>query len=201
MQTIGILAYGSLIEDPGDEIKRATKSLKEDVKTPFPIEFARMSSSRNNAPTLIPVTAGGAEVTCVIYVLAEDITKKAAQDMLWRRETRSKPPKGYNPPQRPGKNTVIVEEQANFGGLDLVLYTNIRANIDRLIPENLAKLAISSVQADSRDTRRDGISYLISVKRAGIVTPLMPEYEENILRQTGAKTLEQALEICVDRYC
>ena len=53
---IGILAYGSLIDDPGDEIKPLVKQKIEGVETPFAIEFARSSKSRNGAPTLIPVS-------------------------------------------------------------------------------------------------------------------------------------------------
>ena len=41
MSTIGILAYGSLIEDPGTEIKPIIRERKEGITTPFSIEFAR----------------------------------------------------------------------------------------------------------------------------------------------------------------
>ena len=36
-----------------------------------------------------------------------------------------------------------------------------------------------------RKSSRDGISYLISLKKAGASTHLMPEYEKEILRLTG----------------
>jgi hypothetical protein len=38
----------------------------------------------------------------------------------------------------------------------------------------------------------DGISYLISVKKQGIHTPLMPAYEAAILQKAKAQTLEEA---------
>lgn len=44
--TVGILAYGSLISDPGDEIENARTKIIHDVMTPFHIEFARSSKNR-----------------------------------------------------------------------------------------------------------------------------------------------------------
>ena len=51
---IGILAYGSLIDDPGREIEPLIIRRLKGVETPFQIEFARSSSTRDGAPTLIP---------------------------------------------------------------------------------------------------------------------------------------------------
>jgi len=53
MSGIGILAYGSLIIDPGPEIgplivRRIT------TVTPFVVEYARLSRTRGGAPTLVP---------------------------------------------------------------------------------------------------------------------------------------------------
>ena len=53
-KTIGILAYGSLISSPGDEIASATTETIKNVQTPFRVEFARTSTSRAGAPTLVP---------------------------------------------------------------------------------------------------------------------------------------------------
>ena len=189
---IGIMAYGSLIDDPGAEIGAATVSIIEGLTTPFCIEFARKSRTRNFAPTLVPVDSSGEGAKCVVRVLRSDITERHAMDMLWRRETRSSQHRAYSAPENPGPNTVLVKRLPGYSGLHVVLYTSIAANIEPLTPVKLAELAIASVRPDSPSTRKDGISYLISVKRAGIVTPLMPEYEKEILRQTGTKTLEQA---------
>src|SRR3954454_12930392 len=81
---IGILAYGSLIDDPGAEIASATKKTTRDVLTPFPIEFARSSKTRGGAPTLVPVERGGARVSAVIYGVGTN--ERLAADMLYRRE-------------------------------------------------------------------------------------------------------------------
>ena len=56
--SIGILAYGSLIDDPGFEIKGLISKKLNGILTPFKIEFARCSSSRGGAPTLVPVQNG-----------------------------------------------------------------------------------------------------------------------------------------------
>jgi len=61
----------------------------EDIKTPFNIEFARSSRSRDGAPTVVPVEGYGASVQAVILALNEDIEIENAKDLLWRRETRN----------------------------------------------------------------------------------------------------------------
>jgi hypothetical protein len=60
--SVGILAYGSLIGNPGSEIEKATRKAVSGVKTPFRVEFARGSRGRGGAPTLVPVESGGCEV-------------------------------------------------------------------------------------------------------------------------------------------
>ena len=56
---IGVLAYGSLITDPGSELVAITLAVTKDVLTPFSVEFARKSRKRCGAPTLVPVDHGG----------------------------------------------------------------------------------------------------------------------------------------------
>jgi len=68
-KTVGILAYGSLIDEPGPEISEAAIGTKHDVLTPFRIEFARKSNSRGGAPTLVPVAEGGNHVCSRIFLL------------------------------------------------------------------------------------------------------------------------------------
>lgn len=53
----GIIAYVSLVHDPGPEIASLIVE-RVDVVTPFRVEFARLSTSRVDAPTLVPVTEG-----------------------------------------------------------------------------------------------------------------------------------------------
>lgn len=40
MHHVGILAYGSLIDNPGTEIKQVVVRRIENVETPFEVEFA-----------------------------------------------------------------------------------------------------------------------------------------------------------------
>src|SRR5262245_2027731 len=104
---LGILAYGSLLSEPGAEIEAATlEILSAGIVTPFDVEFARRSRTRNGAPTLVPMTAGGAPVSAQIFVLRSGISETEAQDRLWRRETRRRG--RYRASANPGPDTVVV---------------------------------------------------------------------------------------------
>ena len=195
--TIGILAYGSLINDPGNEIELVICEKILNVTTPFKIEFARKSRTRNYAPTLVPVDYDGATIKANILLLKNGIGLGAAKDLLWRRETRNEnTDKHYLVPNSVGLNTMVVEVLENFNGIDYVLYTKLSANIDNLTASNLANLAITSAKLDAGKKGLDGISYLISAKENGILTPLMPFYENEILEKTGSKNLIDALKNC-----
>lgn len=188
MGNIGILAYGSLIDCPGCEIEPVITERIKGVETPFKVEFARSSSGRDGAPTLVPVDEGGACVNAVILVLEESISETEAQNMLWRRETNKVcSGESYNPP-----STVCIKRWEGLHTVQVVFYTWIKSNIDPLTPQKLARLAIKSAKCSAGAKRRDGISYLIAAKRNGIVTPLMPGYEQEVLRQTGTGSLEEA---------
>ena len=58
--------------------------------------------------------------------------------------------------------------------------------------ENLANLAIKSAREVAGSKKEDGISYLLDIKQQGIRTPLMDDYEKEILRITSTSTLEEA---------
>lgn len=187
--TVGILAYGSVIDDPGEEIEAATLR-RVDAVTPFSVEFARSSSSRAGAPTLVPVKDGGSHVNAKIFVV--NLTEVGAGSMLWRRETgQVGSGKTYVRPQTQSANHVLIERFGGLGEIDSVVYTNIAANITPLTAKNLASLAIKSARA--LDDGRDGISYLINAKKCGIKTVLSDEYEAEIKAEVGAANLEEAL--------
>ena len=199
MKRIGILAYGSLIDNPGPELGPNTVAKIKDVYTPFMVEFARKSQSCNYAPTLVPVTEGGASVKGVILILRDGISETEAKNMLWRRETNCfDTRKIYQPHANPGDNKVYAEPLEHFKGINVVYYTRIAANIQPLTPAHLAKLAIQSVSLKKKDQERDGISYLINAKANGIQTPLMPAYEQEILQRMNAKNLEEALSLQIN---
>lgn len=200
MSRVGIFAYGSLIEEPGKEIEPLIHERKERIETPFLIEFARSSSTRDGAPTVVPVESGGSRVHGTILVLDAGINVEEAKDLLWRRETRNEcTDKHYTPPYRPNPNRMVVKKLDNFAGICVVLYTKLGANITDPNATKLADLAINSAKAEAGRTGMDGISYLLSVKRQGISTPLMQGYESEILRKTDTSNLENALSRCRER--
>lgn len=187
--SVGILAYGSLIDDPGSKIKSAIVN-RISCRTPFKVEYARSSKNRCGAPTLVPCD-NGAQVNAKILVV--DLPLSEAQNLLYDRETYGKG-KTYSPPKHSTSNSVVIKTLCNFEEIDKVIYTSIRANIKELTPEKLASLAIYS--ARRRADGRDGISYLMNAKKAGIRTPLSEPYEAEILKSTETTTLEDALQRC-----
>jgi hypothetical protein len=191
MSSVAILAFGSLIDCPGREISpHIIKRIS--TRTPFPIEFARYSGeTRGGAPTLAPVRSGGRRVNAKLLVLDQKLSITDATDMLWRRETGNIGT-GRKYPANRGPRAVRVRTKRNFGGIDTVLYTDFYARGKvRRHPRTLALRAINSVQ--SAPTGKDGITYLINAKKAGIITPLMKPYEQEILRKVGATSLKKAL--------
>ena len=194
--TIGILAYGSLIPNPGAEIGPVTVRRIGGVETPFRVEFSRSSRVRDGAPTLVPVERGGARVSGVVLVLHDSVSETAAQDMLYRRE-RNRVGSGdrYADVDPADPDSAFLGRLDGFAGLDVVFHAALRANIEEPAPELLARLAIASAGAPSGAAGRDGIRYLMDAKQSGIVTPLMDGYEAAILRRTGGRDLEEARQI------
>jgi hypothetical protein len=70
---LAILAYGSLNGDPSEHLARVL-TRRINAKTPFPVEYARLSGSRGGAPTLVPHVAGSA-VAAKVLVLTERVTE------------------------------------------------------------------------------------------------------------------------------
>lgn len=189
---IGILAYGSLINDPKVEIENLTAERRSGIRTPFRIEFARSSKTRDGAPTLVPVDSGGSYVEAMLLILREGTTVEVATDILYRREiNKVNLPVKYKPdPSK--KDQVYIDHLRDVFGVDRVIYTRINPNIDSPTSDRLAELAIDSAREKAGKERRDGISYLIETKRCGIRTVLSDDYERKILEKTDSKTLEEA---------
>ena len=184
---VGILAFGSIAKEPGTELDNAvTKRVK--VQTPFKVEFARSSSTRDGAPTLVPVGEKGAHVPAMLFVLDDSVTVADARAMLYRRET------GRLNDQTAGSPAAWIAELPRFKGTRPCLYTALPANIRPLTPAKLAELAVSSAAAPAGAEWRDGISYLQQQKRRRLTTPLMDDYEEAVLARTGARDLAGAWE-------
>ena len=200
---IGILAFGSLISNPGEEIKKLTTDIL-DCETPFKVEFARISSSRGNAPTLIPVedTEIGKKVNAKIFVLNSNITIEEAKSVLYSREIHSEKIRIYKEPTNPTSKNVLIKELDDFCSVNKVIYTYFlkQEEYANLTPEQLAKCAINSILSEAGRKKKDGISYLLEAKKNGIVTELSLEYERKILEKTNTSSLEEAIEKLSAKY-
>lgn len=188
--SIGILAYGSLIDDPGTELGAVVTEVRRDILTPFRVEYARASRKRDGGPTLVPLDAGG-PVRAALLVLKPGVTIPQATDMLYRREIgRVGSSKSYTPTT--GPNAVQVKRLANVLGVATVLYTSIPGNITPLNPKELARRAIESARGAAGADQQDGISYLRRAIENGIETPMTPNYVKEILAITGTEDLQAA---------
>lgn len=192
---IGVLAYGSLITEPGPELAAITIDITTDVLTPFCVEFARSSRKRGGAPTLVPVDAGGCPVRAVIFQVVG--TASQVVDIVYRREIHAVGSgKSYVEPAPDRTDAVRIAQFEGLAGFDLVLSTQLAANIDPLSADILADLAIASAQV--LHDGRDGISYLIAARASGIETPLTPHYASRVLARTGMADLAAALRAARD---
>jgi hypothetical protein len=196
-----LLAYGSLLWDPGGELAdlldfRSSSNL---VETPFKVEFARSSRSRGGGPTLVPVATGGAHVVGKILLFTERLPVLKAQTLVWRRELRRAD--GWYDAERnadhPDKVFVDAHEELHED-FDIVLAVRIPPNIEPLNGDELARRAIHSAATEFGLNRKDGISYLLGAKDVGIETPLRPDYESAILRILNVASLDRALEAAMD---
>ena len=192
LMTIGILAYGSLIDEPGHEIRPFITD-RITTETPFPVEFGRFSTStRGGAPTVVPHTLGK-PVAAEILVLSDEVQLAEAKSMLWRRE-RGKMGSGEEYQERGTKNAVLVRVTVDFCGIDHVLYTdfNPEGKISSPDPHALAVAAVESVR--KAVSGKDGISYLMNLISKGVITKLTGEYRQEILHLTNTTSLEEALQ-------
>lgn len=193
---IGILAYGSLISEPGQEIEAVRVDMIP-VQTPFEVEYARKSKGRAYAPTLVPVGLWqGGQVNAQIFVLKPGITEGEAANILYRRERDRVGDEKvtYSPPLNQTIDTVLIERLSPLMGIDIVFFTRISANLPEILdpdvsPEKkarlLACLAAESLTVETYERGRDGIQYLANNILAGVITPLTDLYKQAILQVAG----------------
>lgn len=196
MHHIGVLAFGSLIVDPGRELEAATSHRVYDVTTPFRIEYARDSLVRGGAPTLVPVERGGSSVNGVILVIKHGVSLSEARDWTYRRE-RNEVGSGlrYRHVYDPDPNAVHLPVFGPLADVETVFHVRLGDTIpeqDRT-PTTLARKAIASV--GRTEVGRDGISYLRDNIASGIETPLTEPYRHAVLAATGTQTLDDALDM------
>lgn len=195
---IGILAFGSLIDNPGKEIKEL-EIKRIDCETPFKVEFARISSSRGEAPTLVPVQnyAKGKKVKSKLIVVNESTSLDDLKSILWRRERHiTDRTKVFNIPEKPTPKNVLIGELENFYNVQKVIYTTFlpQKEYNDLNPEKLADFAIRSILSKAGRDKKDGIRYLLSAIESGIETEYSKEYRAFILHKTDTSSLNEAIE-------
>jgi hypothetical protein len=203
---LGILAYGSLIAEPGKELEQHIVG-RIKTQTPFEVELARSSKRRAGAPTLVPVPDGkGCQVQAYILVLDNEVAVEEACNILYRREINCVGEKSviYNDERQRSRQdkAVVIEKLHDFEGVELVLYTSLPPNIDILNDDSaspaekaseLAHLAKQSVTKETFCCQRDGIRYLADAICHGIQTLLTEPYRQAVLRLVGdAPDLEEA---------
>lgn len=208
--TVGILGYGSIINNPKEEIKNVTVDCKH-VCTPFNVEFARVSGVKKNrrrggAPTLVPVPGRfGKKVKGKIFEVK--LCKEKAAYLLYCREggkeNKVQIYREYNlgnlSIEQYEDNDIRIINITDFEGFDDVVFVQLGTNIEKihakinlLTAKHLACLAIISVKHACPSY--DGITYLMDAESSGIETDLSLEYKKEILRMTGnSSCLSEAL--------
>lgn len=192
----GIIAYGSLIKNSGEEIEQWIRG-RIKIITPFNVEFKRKSSTRNNSPTLVPVQNSGSKVRADLLILDESLTESEIKSMLYRREKHtSNKDLHYIEPTNPNINSILVKMLLDFKGFQKVFYTEIGQNITEPVTgKKLAELAIESILGDAGHEKEDGIRYLKEILDCGIKTPLTKEYVNSILQLTNTNDLDKSIEL------
>jgi cation transport regulator ChaC len=190
---VAILAYGSLVVDPGEELAALIHEQTHPYRTPFAVEYARLSPHRSQGPVLTVVPdEEGDPVDGYLLFLNDGVSVEAATRVLWRRETH----------QVGSKKLPLGAERRNIQlttrlpEADAVLYWAAQSNYPRPDAAGLARRAIDSARGPAGAARKDGISYLGQAIAAGIRTRLTDAYVAAVLEQTGAADLDAAWQWC-----
>jgi hypothetical protein len=172
-RTVAIMAYGSLIHEPGPELGLVVVD-RRPCRTPFPVEYGRASRRWGGGPVLVPHPvhrgAGG-----VLLVLNAAVALGQAVELLREREGL------------PGGHGVV---EVDTPGPYLVIAACLPRNLPApdMRPRALAARAVTSAASGPRN----GIAYLRRACAFGVRTPLTDEYTAAVLDLTGAPTLEDA---------
>lgn len=192
-QHITILAYGSLIWDPGNEIKQHTIAVI-DCFTPFNIEYAQISGTRGSAPTLTKVEGFGGKTRAKLFVLDyhnNPKEKKRVYSLVCKREgiENEKPWDGYGDPPAPIFREDILEYSTVFY-CAFKIKKDIESIVKKgLLVKKLVEWAKKSVKecAKSGKIEKNGVRYLINCYKAGIITPLTEAY----IQELGGMDIEE----------
>jgi hypothetical protein len=190
---VAILAYGPLATDPGDELAALIGERIHPYRTPFAVEYARLSPHRGQGPvlTVVPEEEGD-PVNGYLLLMKDGVSVETATRALWRRETHQ-----VGSEKLPlGTERRDIHLTTDLPEADAALYWSAQSNYPRPDAAGLARRAIDSARGPAGAARQDGISYLAKVIAAGIRTRLTDAYVAAVLEQTGAADLEAAWQWC-----
>lgn len=137
------------------------------------------------------VTTGGATVEGKLFILKDEITLEEAKNILLRRENNKVGIESEK--YTKARSWMEIKEHSPRNGCEKIIYASMTQNITNPTATELAKLAIESTKKHpmKNDSRADGIQYLFDMKQLGIKTPIMEQYEAEILKQLEVDSLEK----------
>ena len=170
---IAIVAYGSLIHQPGEELAELIAA-REPCTTHFPVEYGRCSPKWGGGPVLTIDPRGG-PVEGMRLLLHGGTPLGRAIDVLARRE-------GI-----PGAEGIVeLPEDGPVTALTCALPRNL--DLDEMEPAVLAARALESVASGPAN----GVAYLRGAVASGVRTPRTDAYVAEVLAQSGAPDLATA---------
>ncbi len=182
---LAIYGYGSLLIDAGEDLQPLICE-RISHPSPRPVEYARLSRSRGNAPAVAFTDVGGVVNGQILVLDLPDTEEKRdkVSHSLWIREGR--------PPW------AAIRTMA-AGGIKTVFYVDLEPTLPNPNPRLLVDFAVASVAKcrETGQTNKNGIRYLRDNLAIGVVTPLSRAYEEAILAKLHAKDLYEAEEIAI----
>lgn len=171
---VAVMAYGSLLYDPGPELGPLIQE-RLPRRTPFPVEYGRVSAKWGGGPVLVPHGDGG-RVEGALLVLTPACDLGKAVEALRVRE-------GLPSPQG------VVEVEAGDPEL-MVIAASLPRNLPLpdMTPAELGRRAAKSVAHGELN----GVAYLRGALEAGVETPRSRAYAREVLELAGADDLEEA---------
>jgi hypothetical protein len=171
---LAVLAYGSLLWEPG-EVLGALVARREPCRTPFGVEYGRVSRRWGDGPVLVPHPAGD-PVDGALLHLREGVALGEAVEALRIREGL---------PDARGVIEVQIPDRDDL----LVLCAALPHNLTpaEMTPAGLAGRAIASVRAGGT---RNGVAYLRGATACGVLTRLTAGYAVEVVARGGGGDLE-----------
>ena len=173
-RTVAVMAYGSLLYEPGPELAALIEE-RIPRRTPFPVEYGRASMKWGDGPVLVPHPDGG-RVEGALLVLSRAVDLGTAVEALRVREGLVDP-------------SGVVEVDAGDGDL-MVIAASLPRNLPLpdMEPTALAERAARSVENGARN----GVAYLRGALDAGVETPRSRAYARAVMDLAGVEDLEAA---------